>query len=248
MPPLALEASEILRRSEQGLCRPFLIRDTQGEIYVVKGVDGVGKSALVSELLCAELGSRLGLPIPPYGLMNIPSALTNFTTIDGASELEGGPAFASKLVGNATSLIYSQITQVPAEVKQRVLVFDKWVRNGDRRLTEKGGNVNLLWEPSSQLVVIDHNVTFEIDGDDAECLINHVFSDEKEKFDDMLIQSEHRAALDSALGAWDTIIDFLPEEWLYRDLMDEDSLVPPTLTERFELLERFQDGDFWRMT
>ncbi|RUR51502.1 HipA family kinase [Vreelandella populi] len=248
MPPLALEAAEILRRSEQGVCRPFFIRDTHGDIYVVKGVDGTGKASLISELLCAELGSRLGLPIPLYGIMTIPKGLTSFTAIDGAQELEGGPAFASKLVTNATSLIYPQITQIPPELKQRVLVFDKWVKNGDRRLTEKGGNVNLLWEPSSRLAVIDHNVAFDIPCDDDECMKDHVFSEEKPKFADLVVKSEHHRLLDNVLGDWDTIIDLLPDEWVYRDLWDEESLVPPTLDERYELLCRFHHDDFWRMT
>ncbi|MGP5563753.1 HipA family kinase [Vreelandella alkaliphila] len=247
MAPLQLEAAEILRRSEQGVCRPFFIRDIQGDIYVVKGVGGAGKAALTSELICAELGSRLGLPIPPYGIMAIPQGLISFTAIDGADELDGGPAFASKLVENATTLIYPQVPQIPPQLKQRVLVFDKWVKNGDRRLTEKGGNVNLLWEPSSQLVVIDHNVAFDLPSNDADCIEDHVFSEEKTKFDDLLIKSEHLHALDNALGCWDTIIDLLPEEWVYRDIWDEDSLVHPTLDERFELLDRIHNGDFWRM-
>ena len=160
MAPLQLEAAEILRRSEQGVCRPFFIRDTQGDIYVVKGVGGAGKAALTSELICAELGLRLGLPIPPYGIMTIPQGLISFTAIDGADELDGGPAFASKLVVNATTLIYLQVSQIPPELKQRVLVFDKWV---------------------------------------------------------------------------------------YKDMWDDESLVQPTLDERFELLNRIHNGDFWRM-
>ena len=248
MAPPALEAAEILRRSEQGVCRPFFIRDSQGDVYVVKGVDGPGRAALVSELLCAELGVRLGLPIPAYGIMTIPHGLISFTTIDGAHELEGGPAFASKLVDNATTLLYPQAAQIPPELKQRVLVFDKWVKNGDRCLTERGGNVNLLWEPASRLVVIDHNAAFDMQSDDAACLDRHVFSEQKTKFDDLMVRAEHHSALDSALGDWDTITDLLPEEWLYRDLRDDDSLTHPTLDERLQLLSRIHDDDFWRMT
>ena len=243
-----LKAVEILRRSEQGLCHPFFIRDEQGDIYVVKGVSGVGKSALTSELICAELGKRLGLPIPSYGLMQIPQPLIDFSAVDGAKDLEGGPAFASLLIENATTLIYPQISHVETTLQQRVLVFDKWVKNGDRRLTELGGNVNLLWSSDKGLSVIDHNVSFAMDTQDDEILENHVFSDQGRCFDDMMTRAEHIAALDTALAGWDSIISLLPEAWIYRDPWDEDSEISPTLDERLELLQRFNHDDFWRLT
>lgn len=242
-----LKAVEILRRSEQGLCRPFLIRDEKGDIYVVKGVDGIGKAALTSELICAELGTRLGLPIPSYGLMKIPQPLIDFSATDGAKDLEGGPAFASRLIENATTLIYPQISHVETALQQRVLVFDKWVKNGDRRLTALGGNVNLLWSPDKGLSVIDHNVSFAMESQDDEILENHVFSDQRHCFDDMMTRAEHIAALDMALAGWDSIIGLLPEAWIYRDPWDEDSAISPTLDERLELLQRFNHDDFWRL-
>lgn len=247
MAPPELEAVEILRRSEQGVCRPFLVRDRQGDIYVVKGVGGPGKAALISELLCVELGLRLGLPLPRYGIMHVPQGLIDFTTIDGAHELEGGPAFASRLVDNATTLLYPQIDQIPPALQQRVLVFDKWVRNGDRRLTDKGGNVNLLLCPAGRLVVIDHNVAFDMPASDAGILIEHVFSGQKNSLDDLMVRAEHHAALDTALADWDTITALLPDEWVYRDSWDDESLTSPTLDERLNLLQRFANDDFWRL-
>lgn len=242
-----LRAAEILRRSEQGLCRPFFVRDENGDVYVVKGVDGASRAALTSELLCAELGKRLGLPIPSYGLMQIPQPLIDFSAIDGVKDLEGGRAFASRLAENATTLVYSQISHIEATLQQRVLVFDKWVRNGDRCLTSRGGNVNLLWLPGRGLSVIDHNVAFAMGTSDQEILNNHVFGRQRHCCDDMVIRAEHSAALDTALEAWDSIIALLPEEWVYRDLYDEDSEVGPTLEERYVLLQRFNDDDFWRL-
>jgi len=242
-----LQAVEILRRSEQGLCRPFLIRDDKGDVYVVKGVDGVGKAALASELICAELGKRLGLPIPPYGLMQVPQPLIDFSAIDGIWDLEGGPAFASRLIENATTLVYSQMDYIKTTLQQRVLVFDKWVKNGDRCLTKNGGNVNLLWSPDKGLGVIDHNVAFAMETPDHEILIDHVFAGQRHCCNDMVTRAEHIAALDNTLTDWDRITALLPEEWVYRDLWDEDSEVSPTLEERYALLQRFNDDDFWRL-
>jgi len=62
------------------------------------------------------------------------------------------------------------------------------------------------------------------------------------------LRAELCVALDTALAGWDTIIDLLPETWVYRDVLDDESLTRPTLDARFQLLQRFHHDDFWRMT
>ncbi|MDX9944074.1 MAG: hypothetical protein RBS35_04675, partial [Azonexus sp.] len=58
-----------------------------------------------------------------------------------------------------------------------MLVFDWWLHNEDRYLTELGGNPNLLWDiQAEQLAVIDHNQAFDPDFDTAHFLASHVFS------------------------------------------------------------------------
>lgn len=242
-----LAAEEILRPAEQGRSRPFLVRDTEGDVYVVKGVDGAGRPALISELICAELGNRCNLPIPDHGLMDIPPALLAHSGVENAHELGGGPAFASKLIEQASELRYSQIDSVDAGLQQRVLLFDIWVDNGDRQLTDLGGNVNLLVAPDGQLAVIDHNVAL-IDLAPPDWVSTHVFINQAQSLDDLVIREQHIVMLDTALGDWDTIIDLLPAEWVYRDPNDETVLSCPTLEERYRWLSRLHHSDIWRNT
>jgi hypothetical protein len=39
---------------------------------------------------------------------------------------------------------------VPVALALDVLVFDWWLRNEDRHLTESGGNPNLLWDVTGE--------------------------------------------------------------------------------------------------
>jgi hypothetical protein len=60
-----------------------------------------------------------------------------------------------------------------------LLVFDWWVENADRSLSPHGGNPNLLWRASeNKLLVIDHNLAFDADFDEASFFTTHVFRQE----------------------------------------------------------------------
>ena len=60
----------------------------------------------------------------------------------------------------------AHMPQVDALTRKDVVLFDWWVHNADRTLTEKGGNPNLLWDlQHSKLAVIDHNQAFDTDFD-----------------------------------------------------------------------------------
>lgn len=244
--PRTVIASEIIRRSDQGVCEPFFVRDTGDDLYVVKGVNGVGASSLVSELICAELGQRIGLPIPEYALMEIPEPLIQASLIESPEDLGGGPAFASKLAPNAALLSYFGVDAIPEWLQQRVLVFDKWVCNGDRKLTARGGNVNLL-TVQGDLRVIDHNAAFDMVTGDSDVIKDHVFCRQGGAFDDLVIRAEHKLLLDSALGDWGTIIDLLPDSWVYPDPYDDDRESQPTLDQRFDQLNRIANDTFWSM-
>lgn len=240
-----LVAEEILRPAEQGRSCPFLVRDTDGDIYVVKGIDGAGRSALVSELLCAELGNRCEIPIPDHGIMDISPALLAHCGVERAHDLGGGPAFASLMLEQATELRFSQVDGIDEDLQQRVLLFDIWVNNGDRLLTELGGNVNLLMTPGDALAVIDHNLAL-LELEPPDWISSHVFSGQAAALDDLVVRESHIAVLDSALGGWDTIIDLLPDEWVYRDPEDDTTPSRPTLDERYEWLSRLNEDDIWR--
>lgn len=48
---MTVEIVEILRRSEQGMTKPFICRGDDGEIYFVKGQNAGHRSLFVSGLL-----------------------------------------------------------------------------------------------------------------------------------------------------------------------------------------------------
>lgn len=243
--PRIVEAAEISHRSSQGTLRPFFVRDTQGDMFVVKGVNGAGRKALIAELVCAELGRRCGLPVADYALMTFPEGMLEFTTLEGADELAGGLAFASRVAPYCRELAYEQLEKVPTDLQQRVLLFDIWVSNEDRFLTDQGGNVNLLVDEDGGLVVIDHNLAFDpLSSMDSFDL--HVFSSQRQALRDLEVQARHSEALDTALAAWDSIIDLVPEEWVYWDPDDPTTEVQPTLEDLHTWLQRLHEPTFWR--
>lgn len=243
MPDL-VTAEEIIRQSQQGVSvRPFLIRGDDGHTYFVKGYSRAGGPGLVSEVLAAELGSRLGLPIPPWRFMCIPDDLIEMSTLPNITDLSGGTAFASQMVENASEIQWKYVSKLPIELRNKVLLFDWWLQNADRCLGPLGGNVNLLLNASGELAVIDHNAAFEGNLTVAEFHKYHVFRDSR-GFHDLATRPAYCKLLDDALADWAAITAILPDEWIYRDAdhVDESE---PTLTERLRMLERYRDDHFW---
>lgn len=241
-----ISAVEIIRQSEQGVSvRPFLVRADDGHRYFVKGFYRAGGPSLISEVVAAELGTRLGLPIPEWRVMDIPEALISFSSMENVRDLSGGPAFASRQIENASELLWAGVNKVPVELRRKLLVFDWWIQNGDRCLGSSGnGNVNLLLDADGNLVVIDHNVAFDSDLTVEQFASYHVFRDELDQLRDWVTRQEYMRELDAAIAHWDTISALLPAEWVYRDA-DEIDETQPTLLQRFEMLQQFRDERFW---
>jgi hypothetical protein len=243
--PLSITAVEIIRQSQQGYSiKPFIVRGDDGFTYFVKGLAKAGGPALISEVLGAELGGMLGLPIPPWGLMHIPEELIAFSAIPNVGDLRGGTAFASRAVENASDFVLSHIDRTPIELRRRVLLFDWWVRNGDRCLGERGGNVNLILDARGELGVIDHNLAFDRAFDCDDFIEGHVFRECRSFFRDYVVRQEYVQMLGETLEIWDTITALLPEDWLYRDA-DNIDLTEPTVAERLAMLEVFKEERFW---
>lgn len=243
--PESIRAVEIVRQSHQGYSiKPFIIRADDGYSYFVKGLDKSGGPALISEVLGAELGKKLGLPIPQWRFMDVPTELIGFSAIPNVGDLKGGLAFASRAVENASDFTITDLNSTPAELMRRVLLFDWWVQNGDRCLGQKGGNVNLIRDARGELAVIDHNLAFHKGFDTQDFLDRHVFRERGRDFRDYVVRQEYTQILAEALAEWDTIADLLPEEWVYRD-RDFIDLTEPTLADRLKILEMFMEERFW---
>ena len=173
---MTVKITEVIGRSTQGVTRPFLCRGDDGRQYYVKG-NGAGRRALISEWIAGQIGLRLGLPIPPFVLAKIPDEIVQYSARDDIRDLGTGFGFGSELVANVDELQYLFIEQVEPQLRAKILMFDWWVCNGDRTLTEDGGNVNLLWSHRDRrLHVIDQNLAFD-DHNIDDVWIHHVFRD-----------------------------------------------------------------------
>jgi hypothetical protein len=152
---------EIISRSTQGITRPFLCRGDDGWLYYVKG-HGAGRQALIAEWIAGNLGKRLGLPIPDFKQAVMPDNLARLSAREDIADLGDGIGFASQLIPNADELTYLYIGQIDAALRAKILLFDWWTANGDRTLTEHGGNPNILWvHHDHKPYVIDHNLAFD---------------------------------------------------------------------------------------
>jgi hypothetical protein len=114
------------------------------------------------------------------------------------------------------------------------------VCNGDRTLTEDGGNVNLLWSHrDSKLHVIDHNLAFDDDRAD-DIWIHHVFRDSLKEWTPEFkhdMSKVMKAAMNDATGWWQA----MPAEWT-----EIESGI--TLARLEKMLSRFEKSSrtFWK--
>ncbi len=207
-----IQIVEIIRRSEQGVTRPFICRADDDAIYYVKGA-GAGWKALIAEWMAGHLGRHLGQPVPRFDLAEVPGSLLRYSSREDLSDLGKAPAFASREVPFAEELRFEQIADIPMERQALTLLFDCWSGNGDRTLSESGGNPNVLWTPAdSQMHLIDHNLAF--DGDPLAAIKeHHVFRNAATAWNaDFRRRTTERmrAAMAETPLWWNS----MPEEWL----------------------------------
>lgn len=242
--PLAIV--EILDRSEQGTTRPFLCRCDDERLYFVKG-RGAGHRGLLSEWLTGHLAKAFGLPVPEFAVAHAPQGLVDLHP--EGRDLGWTPLFASQRAAFAQDLTVSQRNSVLTALRRDVLVFDWWVRNGDRTLTALGGNPNLLWVAGDRgLVVIDHNLAFDLEFDAAQFAENHAFSDQIPfVFQDLVEPLGYAARFQRALAVWPDACNNAPKAWWF---VDEEQTVPTDFdpVAALAMLNRCTTQEFWRLT
>ena len=168
----------VLRRARKGITRPFLCESDDGQLYWCKGHDA-GKRALCAEWLAGRMAQDLGLPIAPFVQAHVPSELVEHSAMEDIRDLGAGIVFASAHVSGADELMLPCVKRVPRELRWKILVYDWWIQNEDRTLYERGGNVNVLWHPvRDEIVIIDHNIAFDEGFDPQQFRSEHVFRDE----------------------------------------------------------------------
>ncbi|WP_295434190.1 HipA family kinase [uncultured Thiodictyon sp.] len=236
--------SEVLKRSEQGVTRPFICRGDDELIYFVKGI-GAGRRSQICEWIAANLGHALEIPIPPFAIVEVPPDLIEIGGRPDLGQLGAGPAFGSAR-HPLIELSPSAVVQVPHAVQWSVLAFDWWLRNGDRTLTATGGNPNLFWDPAARnLLVFDHNQAFDTYFDPVDFRKLHAFSARiPELFDDIVRRDDFAKRLELALGRWKEIVDTIPPAWYFAD---PEMTIPADFdfTAAFNTLARCSEKDFW---
>ncbi|MGY6588482.1 MAG: HipA family kinase [Wenzhouxiangella sp.] len=242
--PMAIEIVEVIRRSEQGITRPFICRGDDGETYFVKGRDA-GRRSLICEWIAGQLGLAMKLPLAPFAIVNVPAELIASGGMPELADLGAGPAFGS-MRREAMELNAATVQLVPAALQRDVLAFDWWIRNPDRYLTGQGGNPNLFWDPASEeLIVIDHNQAFVSDFDRESFLDLHVFADQVGPvFRDIATRADYNHRFSAALENWERIQSSIPESWFFSD---PEQTVPAgfDLEAVYRWLLEFRQPDFW---
>lgn len=247
--PRMVEVKEVIKKSEQGEGEAYHCEGSDGDLYWIKGISAL-RNYQANEFLAASLATAFGISIASYRLMHIDEKLYLYLPPE-FQRLGYGPVFASKHAAGSTDLMESLILEVPVETRKDLLVFDYWIQNCDRTI----GNPNLLWMPESRsLVVIDHNLAFNTDFNEAEFFgisasgqrAGHIFCDLKESiFRDLVTCSDYRTRIESALSVFDNSVISIPDEWNYMDL---DCQYPSEIdfAGKKEILMRFHEQSFWR--
>lgn len=209
---------EIKSRSVQGVTKPFLCTGDDGKQYYVKGLLGCGRYGLIAEYLAGSLGVSLGLPVPTLQIVDVPAELVSLNSVEGIGELGSGPAFGSECVLFTQEYSNSIRPLIDSNLQARVLLFDWWIKNEDRKYGPNGGNPNMLWLPSrSELKVIDHHSAFDLEFHEEKFWRDHAFASSRDMLKDPLFQSTQKVAMEGALEIYTTALDSIPEEWKYTD-------------------------------
>ncbi len=195
-----------------GVSRPFRCEGEDGCDYFVK-LKNAGYECLVKEWVAGRLAFEMGLPVAEVHQVRISPGLIEGNK-EYESELGHGTAFGSLKVEAAERLALEFIRSDGDGILSRILLFDWWVRNADRVLTEIGGNPNLLWEiDPGRVVMIDHDNAFDASFDPAafrefHALRAHLGAWNPES------RGETTAWLEAGLARLDDIWAEIPEEWL----------------------------------
>lgn len=245
MQPPYIDIEQVFHRSEQGMSGVYYCKGEDGCHYWVKG-HNVGRKDQIKEWLCGHLAMSFGLPVAPFALANIDEYFAQALPYD-LQPVGHGPVFASMHAGEAAMWLGSKglAETVPEELQRDLLLFDYWIQNSDRQ----HHNPNLLWDASERkLIVIDHNLAFDLESIPDELLESHIFSrTDRSNFHDLDTRCQYIARMDRAIQHMETQINTIPSEWLWADL-EETRPTDLDLTGLLTILKRYQtdtNEDFW---
>ena len=240
-----LEITKIKKRSNQGMTQPFLCEGSNGKTYYVKG-KAANASGLIKEWLGAQLANAFVLPLAPCQILYVDSStLVKYYSEEAIYDLaEGGEGyvFGSEEITSCTEIKYDEIGKISPERQKDILLFDLWVYNEDRTLSELGGNPNLLWQSEQlKLYVIDHNLIF--DHDHKSFWETHIFRQIiRDHPFDMIDKLNYENRMQKALTCWQSAWEVIPQDW--KTLNEEIGLFNPD--ETLQRLSADARGNIWR--
>ncbi|MBB5281067.1 HipA family kinase [Pacificimonas flava] len=157
----ALEIVEVVRPIQSGATQPYLCQLADERLYAVKGRAALNKG-LIAEVVSGWLAQNLEIPVPFFALGNLPRPLLDsYEDQRLSTSIGSGTLFASLWKEPVEAMVMPLLQQMPSDTLATIYAFDHWIKNGDRSLSERGGNPNLMVElDSNSLIAIDHNLAF----------------------------------------------------------------------------------------
>ncbi|CNG80298.1 HipA family kinase [Yersinia frederiksenii] len=237
-----LKVKEFVRRIPEGSTRPFLCKCEDGELYVVKGMPNLPRKELMAEWIAGCLAKALGLSIPDFKIVEVDQSLVEFVP-DLKGELSPGYAFATKFISGAGAITLQQAhSSVETPHQKRIYLFDRWIKNSDRTLSARGGNINIIFDYfNSRHYLIDHNLAFDHDEAEADVKM-HVYSPQHRSWIfDIVDRQECEDEIELARKILAECIAEIPEEWKLEE-PDENDLFISYIE---DILARTSNEVFW---
>ncbi|NEU32290.1 hypothetical protein GN156_16185 [bacterium LRH843] len=144
-----------------GDTNPQLFTCDDGKDYVVKLIKNpVDIHVLSNELIAYRLGALFDLPIAKGEIIHITDEFIRSNKLPEAMNATAGPHFGSLYIKNAehsTSTNIKRCTNL--EIVPRMIAFDHWIQNKDRRSSRE--NLLVVKEENDyKLLLIDHADAF----------------------------------------------------------------------------------------
>ena len=243
-----IEIVTILGRTEEGngVSRPFRCEDEQGRLYYVK-LKNVGYNELVKEWVAGRLCQVLGINVAvPHQVSISPALVSGIPEYE--RELGHGIGFGSLEVEFNERLALDPGRGDSDGSLSKILLFDRWVKNSDRTLSELGGNPNLLWDVAGKkVVVIDNDNAFDPNFDEAAFWQGHALRAFQSAWNPEL-RKESSAWLTEGLRFLPSIWKELPESWLRDDYGDPRAdLTLPFITDILSRALDHPNDRFWTL-
>ncbi|MCS4309331.1 hypothetical protein M2404_003702 [Rheinheimera pacifica] len=236
-----LDVIEIQQKASQGRTEPYLCRLSDNKRYYVKGPQA-GAKGLINEAVCAYLGCALQLNVPAHCCAYLPQGLLRFD--EAASRVLGAgdsTVFASELIPDLLEVTATSAFSMPERCARDLFLFDYWIRNEDRTMTESGGNPNLFYRAASkQYVVLDHNLAFDSGYNfKVNAKLHVAYNAWFGSQHDALWRTHYSGKLAIALQGLAQYADTLPATWLEEE--------PGYLAEINDTLSLFNSDEFWEV-